>query len=148
MRTTTVTTELIGGPADGLTHKDGTVVHEPDGAGVMSTSADDGAVRALVDLRIALDDTIASLVTAVEQADLMIGKRRSGTPWSAITVSLPSPVITEILTNALQDLGEAGSRFRREMAVALRREGLSMTSIGELLGVSRQRVPTLLQRRR
>jgi hypothetical protein len=134
MRTTSATTELIRGPADGLTHKDGTVVHEPDGAGAMSTSADDGAVRALVDLRIALDDTIAGLVTAVEQADLMIGKRRSGTPSSAITVSLRSPMIAEILAYALQDLGEVGSRFRHEMAVALRREGLSMRSIGEVLG--------------
>jgi hypothetical protein len=60
----------------------------------------------------------------------MIDKRRGGTPWSAITVSLPSPVITEIPTFALQDLGETGGRFHHEMAVALRR-------------VSRRRVSTL-----
>jgi hypothetical protein len=49
MRTTTVTTELTGRPADGSTPEDGIVVHEPDGTG--ARSVEEGAVRALVDLR-------------------------------------------------------------------------------------------------
>jgi hypothetical protein len=114
----------------------------------LSTSTDDGVVRALIDLRIGLTDTIAGLVAAAEQADSMIDKRRRGQAWSEIVVSERSPMITEILTQALEDLGEVGSRYRHEKAVALQREGLSTRSIGELFGVSRQRVSTLLRRRR
>ncbi|MHA6619204.1 hypothetical protein [Pseudonocardia sp. DLS-67] len=95
-----------------------------------------------------MTDTIAGLLAAVEQADSMIDKRRSGRSWSDITTSAPNPMITEILTHALEDLGEVGSRYRHEKAVALRREGLSTRSIGELFGVSRQRVSTLLRQRR
>jgi hypothetical protein len=114
----------------------------------VSTGTDDGVVRALVELRLGLIDTIAGLTAAVEQADSMIDKRRSGQAWSQIAVSEPSPMISEIVTHALEDLGEVGRRYRHEKAAALRREGLSTRSIGELFGVSRQRVSALLRHHR
>ncbi|MHA6616647.1 helix-turn-helix domain-containing protein [Pseudonocardia sp. DLS-67] len=114
---------------------------EPPGA---PEAGDDDVVQALVELKATLDDTISGLTAAAERIGPMIEQRISGKPWSGIAVSEQQPVITEIITQALDELGDTGSRFRRAKATALRQEGLSMRTIGELLGVSRQRVWTLL----
>jgi hypothetical protein len=123
------------------------MTHRPEKIGAAETGADDAVVQALIELRATLEYTIASLTTAAERIGPMVSQRISGKPWSSIAVSEQEPAITEIITQALDELGDIGSRFRREKANALRREGLSMRTIGELLGVSRQRVWALLQDR-
>jgi hypothetical protein len=105
---------------------------------------DDGAVRALLALRAGLERTIGELSGASVRADQLIDLRRRGHSWVGIVSTEQAPLIVETLTSALEDLGELGSRFRREEALALQREGVNITRIGRLFRVSRQRASALV----
>ena len=110
----------------------------------MGKDTDDGATQALVELRAGLERTIAELGGAAERADQLIELRRGGNSWYDIVSSEEPPLVIETITRVLDELGELGSRFRREEALALQRENISITRIGELFRVSRQRVSALL----
>lgn len=109
------------------------------------TGDTDDAVQALVELRAGLERTIAALDEASGRAEELIDRRRHGASWYEIVSTEEPPLVIETITQVLDDLGELGSRFRREEALALQREDVSITKIGELFRVSRQRVSTLLQ---
>jgi transposase len=111
----------------------------------MGRDTDDFAVQALVELRAGLERTIADLGAAAARADELIEGRRGGASWLDIVSTEEPPLVIETITRVLDDLGELGSRFRREEALALQREDVSITRIGELFRVSRQRVSTILQ---
>lgn len=113
----------------------------------MTKGTDDAVVQALVELKAGVERTIAELAAAGERADLLIQQRRSGRSWYDIVTSEEPPLVVETITRVLDELGELGSRFRREEALALQRENVSITRIGELFRVSRQRVSALLQER-
>jgi hypothetical protein len=111
----------------------------------MGDGTDDRTVQALLELRAGLERTIAELAAAAERADQLVELRHRGHTWYDIVSSEEPPLVIEAITRVLDELGELGSRFRREEALALRRENVSITRIGELFRVSRQRVSTLLQ---
>jgi hypothetical protein len=110
----------------------------------MGEETDDDAVRALLELRAGLERTIAELATAAERADELVKLRRGGRTWPDIVSSEEPPLVIETITRVLDELGELGSQFRREEALALYRENISITRIAELFRVSRQRVSALL----
>ena len=110
----------------------------------MGHDVDDGAVRALLALRAGLERTIGELSGAAERADQLIDLRRRGHSWFGIVSTEQAPLIVETLTRALEDLGELGSRFRREEALALHGEGVNITRIGRLFRISRQRASALV----
>jgi hypothetical protein len=110
----------------------------------MATGTDDAAVRALLELRAGLERTVSELTAAAERADQLVAQRRRGLSWYDIVSSEEPPLVIEAITRVLDELGELGSRFRREEALALQREDVNITRIGELFRVSRQRVSTLL----
>lgn len=107
----------------------------------------DDAVRALVELRAELDRTVAELDAAAERADELISLRAAGRSWREIVFQEEPPLIIERISRVLESLGGAGSRFRREEARALLREDVSITAIGKLFGVTRQRASMLVQDR-
>ena len=107
----------------------------------------DTAVQALVELRGGLERSIADLTAAATRADELIELRASGSSWYDIVSTEEPPLVIESITRVLDDLGELGSQFRREEALALQREGVSITRVSELFRVSRQRVSALLQDR-
>ena len=111
----------------------------------MGEEIDDEAVRALVELRAGLERTLDELHTASVRADQLVEERRGGRAWFDIVSSEEPPLVIETITRVLNELGELGSRFRREEALALQRENVSITRIAELFRVSRQRVSALLQ---
>lgn len=111
----------------------------------MAGDTDDDAVKALLELKAGLDRTITALSAASSRADELIERRERGVSWYEIVSTEEPPLVIETITQVLDDLGELGSRFRREEALALQREDVSITKIGELFRVSRQRVSTLLQ---
>jgi transposase len=111
----------------------------------MAGDTDDDAVKALLELKAGLDRTITALSAASSRADELIERRERGVSWYEIVSTEEPPLVIETITQVLDDLGELGSRFRREEALALQREHISITKIGELFRVSRQRVSTLLQ---
>lgn len=113
----------------------------------MEREGDDDAVRALLALRAGLTRTIADLGAAAERADQLVEQRRGGRSWFDIVSSEKSPLVIETITGVLDELGELGSRFRREEALALQREKISITRISEMFRVTRQRVSALLQDR-
>jgi hypothetical protein len=104
----------------------------------------DPAVSALRELGEQLDRTLAELARARRRVADLERLRAEGTSWCAIVEREERPLVVEALTRALDDLGAAGGRFRREEALALHREDVSITRIGRLFGVSRQRVSAIL----
>lgn len=111
----------------------------------MTGGPDDAALRALDDLRAQLDKTIADLCSARERLDQIASWRQEGSSWGEIVSKEEQPLVVETIARALGDLGETGSRLRREEALALQREQLSITRIGQLFGVSRQRISAILR---
>lgn len=109
----------------------------------MSESADP-ALSALRALGEQLDRTMAELSQARERVAELERLRAGGASWHAIVEREDRPLIVEALARALDDLGAVGGRFRREEARALQREQVSITRIGKLFGVSRQRVSAIL----
>jgi len=104
----------------------------------------DPAVQALRDLGRQLDRTMADLSEARRRVDQLEQLRARGLSWHEIVTQEERPLVVEALTRALDDLGTVGGRFRREEARALQREEVSITRIGKLFGVSRQRVSAIL----
>ncbi|MGH3588775.1 MAG: hypothetical protein ACRDQ0_20905, partial [Pseudonocardia sp.] len=81
------------------------------------TGDTDGAVQALVELRAGLERTIAALDEASGRAEELIDRRRHGASWYEIVSTEEPPLVIETITQVLDDLGELGSRFRREEAL-------------------------------
>lgn len=101
---------------------------------------------------------ISELLAAAEQMEDVIAVVRDrapaalacvaeGLPFTEIVTRLERPLTGEVLYDSLDRLEAAGTRCRRVLATALRREGRTMQHIGDLWGISRQRVSELLQDR-
>lgn len=107
----------------------------------------DDAVEAALALIEHLERASIELRLAVERADQILRYRAQGVPWRDIETDAARPLIIEILGRVHVGLGVAGSRFRRAEARALREEGLSVTEIGQLFGVTRQRASEIIKDR-
>lgn len=105
----------------------------------------DDAGHAVDELRAQLVVTIGELQSAADRLEHLVRLRAAGRSWTDIVSQEDRPLIVETITGALDALGAVGGRFRREEALALRREGLSITRIGQLFGVSRQRISVLVR---
>lgn len=99
-----------------------------------------------------LDDLLVSADENIKRAQLI--KRRvanlrrqvaKGVPLAEVVAATPNPVIVELITENIEALQSVGSRVRWAQASALRSEGLSITAIANLFGVTRQRVSALLK---
>lgn len=69
----------------------------------------------------------------------------AGKSLTSIVEAEPRPLIVELITTNIDALQAEGSHLRWAKAAALRAEGMTVTAIAELFGVSRQRVSALLQ---
>lgn len=108
-------------------------------------TASDPVLDALSDLREALDRNEARMV-AIRARMVHIAELRSqGRSYREIVGKEERPLIVEMATDNLASLFEAGSRLRKAEARALHEEGLTMTEIAELFGVTRQRISELLR---
>lgn len=114
----------------------------------MNHPIEDPAVDALHALGVQLEQTIRDLQAAGERLDQLAQLRAAGRSWFDIVSREERPLIVETITRALDDLGAVGGRFRREEALALQREDVSINRIGRLFGVSRQRISALVSERR
>jgi hypothetical protein len=110
-----------------------------------SGSQPDAAEEALLHLLEELTVAEQRLDAARTRAEDLLRTRRTGISWSDIVVGEAPPLIVELLSQVQQDLGTAGSSWRREEAAALHAEGMTMERIAELFGVTRQRVSALLR---
>lgn len=113
----------------------------------MAEQMDDSAWRALEELGRQLEVTIHDLRAAGKRVDELLSLRAAGQSWSDIVSNEERPLIVERITRAIDDLGAVGGRFRREEALALHRENVSINRISQLFGVSRQRASVLVRSR-
>jgi hypothetical protein len=113
----------------------------------MHVRPEDGADQALDELDRQLGRTIEGLQAAAERVRRLQQLRAQGHTWYDIVANADRPLIVEVISCALDDLGAVGGRFRREQALALRREEVTISRIGQLFGVSRQRASVLVRPR-
>jgi hypothetical protein len=107
----------------------------------------DGADNALAGLLTQLESVADELRRAHQRAQELQEQRRTGLGWYAIVSAEERPLIVEQVSSALSSLNTAGSRWRREQALALSREKVSINRIAALYGVTRQRASALLRDR-
>ena len=105
------------------------------------------------------DPTLAALDTlmdAVEKiaemtehvtarADYIRACRLEGHPYREIVRQKEFPLIAGLLTENIRRLEAASTRFRQAEAAALHAEGMTMEEIGQLFGLTRQRISALIR---
>lgn len=109
--------------------------------------ADGGPDRALL----ALEDLVRAAERMQQALELLTARagvirrcRAEGLPYQEIVTREDRPLIAELLTDTLRQFQAAGTRFRQAEAQALHAEGLTLEQIGELFGLTRQRISTLI----
>jgi len=105
----------------------------------------DEVLVALDALCVALDQNMRAVEQIKRRADVIRAARAEGLTYRDIVEDAEHPLIVELVSDNLDRLFTAGSRLRRAEAAALHDEGLSMEAIGEIFGVTRQRVSALLK---
>lgn len=80
-----------------------------------------------------------------ERIDHLLERLEAGERLPDIIDDESQVVIPQLLTMNIEALHEVGSMLRRAQAAALRADGYTMEQIGELFGVTRQRVSALLR---
>ena len=105
----------------------------------------DVAERALADLVTELDRCVDELVRARARAEELLLQRRAGRPWLDLVTGEARPLIVERISTVLASLSAVGHTWRREQAMALRGEQVSINRIAALFGVTRQRISALLK---
>jgi hypothetical protein len=103
-------------------------------------------LRALARLGKTLGDSRPLVERALDRSSLLAGQYRDGGSWSDIVLSEDAPALHLVVNEIVEILVDANALYRRAMVEALRRDGLTMQRIADLLGVTRQRVSHLLRR--
>ena len=103
------------------------------------------AEAALRELVAELDRCVEELTHARERAEELLVERRSGHSWTEIVSGEERPLVVERISTVLSSLARAGSAWRREQALALQAETMSINRIAAMFGVTRQRISTLLR---
>ena len=106
---------------------------------------DDAATAALEALVTELGTCIAQLRHAHDRAERLLTHRRAGGPWLEIVTTESKPLVVESISAVMSSLATAGHAWRREQALALQREDVSINRIAALFGVTRQRISALLR---
>jgi hypothetical protein len=103
------------------------------------------ATAALEALVVELETCIAQLQHAHDRAQRLLGQRREGGRWLDIVTAESRPLVVESLSAVMSSLATAGHAWRREQALALHEEDVSINRIAALFGVTRQRISALLR---
>jgi hypothetical protein len=103
-------------------------------------------------------DSLEVVLEAVTQSQLRLSRievrageirqlRAEGRSEAEIVTREDGPLVVELLSETIALLHAASGPFRRDEARALHDEGVTITRIASLFGVTRQRVSEILQRR-
>jgi hypothetical protein len=109
------------------------------------TDGDDAAAAALATLLTELDRCIAQLEHARDRAARLLQERRAGRPWLDVVTQESRPLVVESISSVLSALATAGHAWRRDQALALQSEDVSINRIAAMFGVTRQRISALLR---
>lgn len=105
----------------------------------------DDVLECLAGVTDALAAAPAHIAAAMRGAEAIRVERAAGARFSAILAGREGALVAESLKSMIESLSNAAGRLRRAQARALYADGLSMDKIGRVLGVSRQRVSSLLR---
>jgi hypothetical protein len=100
---------------------------------------------ALRNLREAVNDNLARTTEILERLDHFEAHLAAGHSVTSAVVDEPAPRIVEMLSLNMAVLETCGAEFRTAQARSLHQEGMTMDVIGELFGVTRQRISALLR---
>jgi hypothetical protein len=120
---------------------------------IESEKAESGETREdpVVDALTTLSDVAASsaddLMGLNEDLAVLRNHRVRGRSWNRIISDVDAPNPLSALTAIATNFARASGGFRRALAVGLRKEGMQVTEIAALFGVSRQRVSALIRPR-
>ncbi|MBV8982515.1 MAG: hypothetical protein JO086_16555 [Acidimicrobiia bacterium] len=112
---------------------------------VNGEGAADPVLAALREMASALDDLARTADDMTNHADALAALRREGRSWEDLLFTDEARRLTTLLADGAEGVGRANSSVRRAQAAVLYGSGLSMEKIGNLLGISRQRVAILLK---
>ena len=107
----------------------------------------DPAVRALTELMAVLDTCVTELGGARARAEKLLEERQTGRSWLDIVTTESRPLVVEQISSVMGTLATAGGTWRREQALALQSEQVSINRIAAMFGVTRQRISALLRER-
>jgi hypothetical protein len=105
----------------------------------------DRTLLALEELVAAAEDVARMTAHVTARAARIRSRRMEGLPYRQIVADEDLPLIAALLTENIQRLEAAGTRFRQAEAHALHDEGMTMEEIGRLFGLTRQRISTLIR---
>ena len=101
--------------------------------------------RALRDLERGLEANARRMAQIKRRIAEIRRQRSAGRSYREIVEATKGDLTVQLITEAKQALDEFGARVRREEALALYGEGMTMEEIAEKFGVTRQRVSALLR---
>ena len=107
--------------------------------------ASDPFDRALRDFERALEANARRMAQIKRRIAEIRRQRSAGRSYREIVEATKGDLSVQLITEAKQALDEFGARVRREEALALYGEGMTMEEIAEKFGVTRQRVSALLR---
>jgi hypothetical protein len=107
---------------------------------------DDPTLLALEELVRAAEEMRGATALVIARAAVIRRSRQQGLPYREIVHSGDGPLIAELLTDSIRRYQAAGTRFRYAEARALQAEGLTLEQIGQLFGLTRQRIAAILRR--
>jgi len=108
---------------------------------------EDPVVAALTKLSDVATSSADDLMGLNEHLDEIRSRRVRGWSWHRIISDGEVPNPLSLLTTIAANFARASGAFRRALAVGLRKEGMQVTEIASLFGVSRQRVSALIRPR-
>jgi hypothetical protein len=108
---------------------------------------DDPAVIALTTLSDIAASSAEDLIGLNEDLAAIRNHRIRGWSWHRILADTNTPNPLALLATIAANFARASGGFRRALAVGLRKEGMQVTEIAALFGVSRQRVSALIRPR-
>jgi hypothetical protein len=117
------------------------------GEGEPAKSGNDPVVAALVALSDVAVSSADDLISLNEDLVALRNHRVRGRSWHRIISDVDPPNPLPSLTTIATSFARASGAFRRALAVGLRKEGMQVSEIAALFGVSRQRVSALIRPR-
>lgn len=108
---------------------------------------DHRALASLDDLAAALDDNARDQRLLAGRIRYLRAGAAKGKRWKDLLDGEPRPGALQLSSTILARLTEGSASLRRGLVRALRAEGATIPAIAEHLGVSHQRVSSLLRRR-
>jgi hypothetical protein len=111
-------------------------------------AADDPFEKALLNLDRVLDVNVERLALIKRRIAEIQRQRSDGLSYTEIVESARTPLLVQLITESKQTLDGFGARVRQAEALALHKEGMTMATIAERFGVTRQRVSAVLREAR